>query len=40
MILIAYFTLMRPINNWALTWEEVTLDPVKAPGTLSSITRT
>jgi integrase len=32
MILIAYFTLMRPINNWALTWEEVTLDPVKGTG--------
>jgi integrase len=32
MILIAYFTLMRPNNNRALTWEEVTLDPVKRTG--------
>jgi integrase len=32
MIPIAYFTLMRPINNWALAWEEVTLDPVKGTG--------
>jgi len=32
MILIAYYTLMRPKNNRALTWEEVTLDPVRRTG--------
>jgi hypothetical protein len=32
MIVIACFTRMRPINNWALMWEEVTLDPVKGTG--------
>lgn len=32
MMLIGYYTLMRPINNRALTWEEVTLDPVKRTG--------
>jgi integrase len=32
MIYIAYFTLMRPKNNRALTWEEVTLDPVRRTG--------
>ncbi len=32
MILIAYFTLMRPNNNRALTWGEVMLDPVKRTG--------
>lgn len=32
MMLIAYFTLMRPKNNRALTWEEVTLDPVRRTG--------
>jgi len=32
LILIAYYTLMRPNNNFALTWEEVTLDPDKRTG--------
>lgn len=32
MILIAYHTLMRPKNNRALTWEEVTLDPERHIG--------
>lgn len=32
MMLIAYHTLMRPINNRALTWQEVTLDPVRRTG--------
>jgi|GEM_PF-6985250 len=41
MILIAYFTLMQPVNNRALTWEEVTLDPVKRTGySGSTATRT
>ena len=32
LILIAYYTLMRPNNNFALTWEEVTLDAEKRSG--------
>lgn len=32
LVLIAYFTLMRPKNNRALTWQEVALDPVKGTG--------
>jgi len=32
MMLIAYYTLMRPKNNRALTWEEITLDPEKGSG--------
>jgi integrase len=32
LMLVAYFTLMRPRNNRALTWEEVTLDPVTRTG--------
>ncbi len=32
MILVAYYTLMRPKNNRTLTWEEVTLDPVRGTG--------
>jgi integrase len=32
LILIAYYTLMRPNNNFALMWEEVTLDPEKRTG--------
>jgi integrase len=32
LILIAYYTLMRPKNNRALTWEEVPLDPVTRTG--------
>ena len=30
--LIGYFTLMRPKNNVRLTWEEITLDPVRRTG--------
>ena len=32
LVLVAYFTLMRPKNNRALTWQEVALDPVKMTG--------
>ena len=32
MIYVGYYTLMRPKNNRALTWEEVMLDPVKRTG--------
>lgn len=32
LILVAYHTLMRPNNNFALTWDEITLDPVKRTG--------
>ncbi len=32
MMLIAYYTLMRPKNNGALTWEEITLDEEKGGG--------
>jgi hypothetical protein len=30
--LVGYFTLMRPKNNKALTWEELTIDPVSRSG--------
>lgn len=30
---VAYFTLMRPKNNFALTWEEVRLHPIEDTGT-------
>ena len=30
--LVAYYTLMRPKNNRALTWEEVTIDPASRTG--------
>ena len=33
LMLIAYFTLMRPKNNRALSWHEVTLDPKTGTGT-------
>lgn len=32
-MLIAYYTLMRPVNNRALTWEEVTIDAETRSGT-------
>ena len=32
LILVAFYTLMRPKNNRALTWEEVPLDPVTRMG--------